>query len=98
MPIYDYECIPNHHKFEVMQKLADEPLSKCIECGGPVRKLVTAPGFQFKGGGWYKDGYASVNKSSAPTEGSAPATETKKTETPAKKETATTTTPTKKGE
>lgn len=93
MPIYEYECIPNHHRFEVMQKMADEPLTKCIECGEPVRKLVSAAGFSFKGGGWYKDGYASVNKSSTSSESSSNS-ESKKTETPAKKET--TTTPTTK--
>jgi putative FmdB family regulatory protein len=90
MPIYEYECLKHGHRFEVMQKMSEEPIQVCQECGGKVRKLISAAGFVMKGSGWFKDGYSS-SKPSAPSENSpAPAeatkttsTETKKTESPA---------------
>ena len=44
-----------------MQKMSEEPLRECPECGKPaLRKLISAAGFQLKGSGWYatdfKDG------------------------------------------
>jgi putative FmdB family regulatory protein len=61
MPIYEYECLANGHVFEELQKISDRPLSKCKVCGGKVKKLISSTSFQLKGGGWYKDGYASGN-------------------------------------
>lgn len=87
MPLYEYECIPHRHRFEVMQKLSEEPLSACKECGGEVRKLISAVGFQLKGGGWYKDGYSSPNKSNSSNESSSSTEPAKKTETTQKTET-----------
>ena len=63
MPIYEYKCIKNDHRFEVIQKMSDEPLQTCQVCDSRVEKCVTAAGFSFQGGGWYKDGYASAPKS-----------------------------------
>ncbi len=45
-----------------MQKMADPPLSECEECGGELKKLVSAPAFQFKGTGWYVTDYARKDK------------------------------------
>lgn len=59
MPIYEYECVTEGRRFEMFQKMSEDPTSKCPSCGGPVKKLVSATAFQLKGGGWYKDGYAS---------------------------------------
>src|SRR5215211_7011899 len=39
MPIYEYKC-ENGHVFDVMQKLSEDPLSSCVECGAPVRKVL----------------------------------------------------------
>ena len=58
MPIYEYECLKNKHRFEVMQKFSDPPLTKCTICGEPVQKLLSAPAIQFKGSGWYITDYA----------------------------------------
>ncbi len=63
MPIYAYECQACHARSEHIQKLSDPPLSTCETCGGRLRKLVTAAAFHLKGGGWYKDGYASARPS-----------------------------------
>jgi predicted nucleic acid-binding Zn ribbon protein len=38
-----------------MQKISDAPLKKCPECGkSRLVKLVSAPVFRLKGGGWYE--------------------------------------------
>src|SRR3954469_5050073 len=55
MPFYEYEC--SNYKFytEVMQKISDTPLKKCPSCGkSALVKLVSAPNFRLKGGGWYE--------------------------------------------
>lgn len=70
MPIYEYECVDKGHRFEVIQKMSDDPIAFCQVCGGKVRKLISAAGFTLKGSGWYKDGYSSVKPSSTSTENS----------------------------
>ncbi len=58
MPIYEYQCQECGRRTEALQRLAEAPLSECPHCGGPLRKLVSAPAFQFKGSGWYVTDYA----------------------------------------
>lgn len=65
MPVYEYECKECEKVFEVSQKIADEPLSKCPECQAPVKKLMSMSSFQLKGGGWYADGYSSTSGGAA---------------------------------
>ncbi|MBI1999910.1 MAG: zinc ribbon domain-containing protein [candidate division NC10 bacterium] len=65
MPIYEYECERCHHRFEIMQKFSDRPLKKCEKCGGPVQKLLSAPGLVFKGSGWYVTDYANSDRKKA---------------------------------
>jgi predicted nucleic acid-binding Zn ribbon protein len=43
----------------MQQKISDPPLAVCAECGGVVKKIVSASAFHLKGGGWYADGYSS---------------------------------------
>lgn len=66
MPIYEYQCEKCKKHHEVTQKITDAPLTKCPECKGKLKKLISLAGFQLKGGGWYKDGYSSP-KTEAPT-------------------------------
>jgi putative FmdB family regulatory protein len=67
MPVYEYECQACDEVFEVQQKIADDPLSNCPKCHGPVKKLMSMSSFQLKGGGWYADGYSSAaNGAKAP--------------------------------
>ena len=61
MPIYEYRCDSCGQHLEVLQKISEEPLSDCPNCGqSGLRKLVSAAAFRLKGGGWYatdfKDG------------------------------------------
>ncbi len=57
MPLYEYECKGCKNVFEVLQRINEEPLKKCIHCGGAVEKLVSKSSFQFKGTGWYITDY-----------------------------------------
>jgi putative FmdB family regulatory protein len=53
MPTYDYEC-HNGHRFEVIQKMSDAPVTECPEFGGAaLRKISGGVGFLFKGDGFY---------------------------------------------
>jgi putative FmdB family regulatory protein len=55
MPFYEYQCRACGAQVEVMQKISDAPLKKCPECGrNMLTKLVSAPVFRLKGGGWYE--------------------------------------------
>jgi putative FmdB family regulatory protein len=55
MPIYEYRCEACGHEFEQLQKISDEPLKDCPECGEPaLKKLISAAGFRLKGSGWYE--------------------------------------------
>ncbi|MFK5971003.1 MAG: zinc ribbon domain-containing protein [Candidatus Marithrix sp.] len=66
MPIYEYACTECEHKFEVIQKMNDDPLVKCPECEkDSLKKLVSAAAFHLKGTGWYKTDFA--NKKEAPS-------------------------------
>ncbi len=53
MPLYTYRCNENDHEFQVRQRMVDDPLTECIVCGGPVRRVVTSVGVVFKGSGFY---------------------------------------------
>ena len=71
MPLYEYECEQCGHRFEVIQKFSDAPVSVCPKCGGPVQKLLSSPAIQFKGSGFYLTDYGrgtgSKSESSANT-------------------------------
>ena len=63
MPIYAYACASCEHSFDALQKMSDEPLVKCPECGEPaLRKLISAPKFRLKGSGWYETDFKSGNQ------------------------------------
>lgn len=63
MPIYEYECSACGHKMEAIQKISDQPLTDCPQCGKPeLKKLISAAGFRLKGGGWYETDFKSGNK------------------------------------
>jgi len=58
MPIYEYKCLECGISLEKMQKVSDEPLTVCDQCGGKLEKQWSLSGFQFKGAGWYVTDYA----------------------------------------
>lgn len=54
MPIYEYRCQSCGFQKEYLQRMSDAPLTDCPECKqATFSKMVTAAGFQLKGGGWY---------------------------------------------
>jgi putative FmdB family regulatory protein len=60
MPVYEYECQACKYYTEVMQKITDAPLIKCPSCGKRrLKRLVSAPVFRLKGGGWYETDFKS---------------------------------------
>jgi len=85
MPIYEYQCAKCGKTIEVIQKMSDKPLKKHEGCGGPLTKLISKAGFQFKGTGWYVTDYA--RKSGEKTETASDAkTESKETSSNGSKE------------
>jgi putative FmdB family regulatory protein len=54
VPIYEYRCSSCGFQKEYLQKVSDPRLSVCPECSKETfGKMLTAAGFQLKGGGWY---------------------------------------------
>ena len=63
MPIYEYQCEQCGHKLEKLQKISDEPLKSCPQCGNQsLKKLVSAAAFRLKGGGWYETDFKTGDK------------------------------------
>lgn len=56
MPIYEYKC-DNGHVFDVIQKMADEPLTECQECGAPAQRVLHPVAIHFKGSGFHNTDY-----------------------------------------
>ena len=71
MPLYPYRCTKCGHRFEKIQKFEDEAETICPNCGGELERPLTAPGFQFKGAGWYVNDYSSKGSSGSPGSDSA---------------------------
>ncbi len=60
MPTYEYECEKCGITFERFQNIKEEPIKKCPECGGSVKRLISAgAGVIFKGSGFYATDYRS---------------------------------------
>ena len=69
MPLYEYKCTECGKAIEAIQKFSDDPLTKCEECGGVLKKLISKSSFALKGKGWYVTDYKNKPKgtSKAPT-------------------------------
>ena len=60
MPFYEYLCQACGQHHEAMQKMSDAPLTKCPHCGkAKLKRLISAPVFRLKGGGWYETDFKS---------------------------------------
>lgn len=57
MPIYEYQCEECGATVEAFQKMSDDPLTECDQCGGPLRKLLHPVAIHFKGSGFYTTDY-----------------------------------------
>ena len=86
MPIYEYACKNCDHTLDALQKMSDDPLVDCPECGkAELKRLISAPRFRLKGEGWYetdfkKDNQKNVHKSDSEPAKTAPKPDKKDTE------------------
>ena len=64
MPTYEYVCEYCGNKLEKFQGMSEEPLKRCPECGGHLRRIIgTGAGIIFKGSGFYETDYKKGNTS-----------------------------------
>ena len=84
MPIYEYKC-ENEHVFDVMQKLSEDPLTTCVECGAPVRKVLHPVGISFKGSGFYSTDYSNKTKRDTASKEESTSTNGEKKDKPSEK-------------
>ncbi len=68
MPTYEYLCQACSHRFETWQKMTEDPLTICPECGGHIRRVLYPAGIVFKGSGFYKTDHG--NSALPPSNGS----------------------------
>jgi len=89
MPFYEYECSSCKFYTEVMQKITDAPMTKCPSCGKKaLKKLVSAPNFRLKGGGWYETDFKGDKESKRNLAGADKEDSPKSESTPASAESA----------
>jgi len=86
VPIYEYACKKCGHKLDALQKMSEDPLVDCPDCGEPqLKRLISAPRFRLKGKGWYETDFkkdnqrnlSSIDKEPAKSDKSASKSETK---------------------
>jgi putative FmdB family regulatory protein len=65
VPIYEYKC-ENGHVFDVIQKMSEEPLDRCQECGAPAERVLHPVAVHFKGSGFYNTDYGKKKKGATP--------------------------------
>ena len=66
MPTYSYACTECDHRFDAVQSFSDDSLTVCPECQGRLRKVFSAVGVVFKGGGFYRTDSRSGSSASMP--------------------------------
>ena len=79
MPTYGYRCTACETTFERLQKITDPPITECVECGSPVKKILYPVGISFKGSGFYVNDYASSGEAKKRSSDSEPAPATTST-------------------
>lgn len=86
MPIYEYKC-DNGHVFDVIQRMSDDPLTECQECGAHAERVLHPVAIHFKGSGFHNTDYktkkSSANGSGSSSEAPKESGESKKPETKA---------------
>lgn len=85
MPIYEYECSACKFYVEALQKISEPPLSQCPSCKKTaLKRLMSAPAFRLKGGGWYETDFKSDQENKRNLAGREEAAEAKPAEADAK--------------
>jgi len=79
MPIYEYKCQSCGHELEKLQRMNDERLKDCPECGkAELQRLVSAAGFRLKGAGWYETDFKKGDKKNLHDSGAEKSADSKK--------------------
>jgi putative FmdB family regulatory protein len=90
MPTYTYRCDSCGHKFDIVQRMSDDPLAQCPACQAvALVKEIQPVGFALKGTGWYVTDFRDKGKPAKPAEGDAGKGEAAKPEAETKTETKT---------
>jgi len=98
MPIYGYTCTNCEHTLDALQKMSDDPLVECPDCGkSALKRQLSAPRFRLKGQGWYETDFKKDNQrnlhgekdSGAKTESGTKSEGPSKSESPSKAESGT---------
>ena len=83
MPKYEYACKSWGERLEVRQSFTDAALTECPACGGPLRKVFSAPAITFKGSGFYRTDHRQGRPTESKTEAKPAASDGKSSETKA---------------
>ena len=73
MPLYEYLCQNCGVRFERQQRMTEEPVKICPECGGEVHRLIHPVGVIFKGSGFYVTDNRSKSSTAVPKSTKKPA-------------------------
>lgn len=68
MPLYDYECLANGHRFEVRQKVSEVGNAPCPSCSSDSRRVFHSVPILFKGSGFYSTDHRK-GQASSPSNG-----------------------------
>ena len=79
MPLYEYRC-ENGHTFEVMQRMSDDPVAECEECGAPVQRVFHPVAVHFKGSGFYTTDYGRKKTAASSSDDSSSKSDSKPSE------------------
>lgn len=86
MPIYEYACKKCGHVLDALQKMSDDPLVDCPECGeAQLKRLISAPRFRLKGQGWYETDFKKDNQRNLSSSDAEPAKKDKSESKPVTK-------------
>jgi putative FmdB family regulatory protein len=88
VPIYEYKC-ENGHTFEVMQRMSDDPLTECTECGAPVQRVFHPVAIHFKGSGFYNTDYGTRKRGATAKEDGGSKSDSSSSDSSSKSETKT---------
>lgn len=66
MPLYDYRC-EKGHEFEASQRMTDDALDTCEQCGAPAERVFSIPHASVAGASTFTSNYKAMPKASDET-------------------------------
>jgi len=81
MPIYAYACRNCGYTMDALQKMSDDVLVDCPQCGQPeLKRQLSAPRFRLKGSGWYETDFKKDNQRNLAGDAGKPKSDDSKTD------------------